>query len=86
MTQAQQVQHLEELRELAAAALEIEPEELGDDDHFIEDHDGDSLRAIELLARIEKKYKIELPQTELPNMTSLNAVYKVVAHHANWQD
>ncbi|KOV94557.1 MULTISPECIES: acyl carrier protein [unclassified Streptomyces] len=86
MSQTLQVQRLEELRELAAAALEIEPEELGDDDRFIEDHDGDSLRAIELLARIEKKYKIELPQSELPNMTSLTAVYQVVARVANWQD
>ncbi|MGW2812605.1 acyl carrier protein [Streptomyces sp. NPDC001415] len=86
MSQTLQAQRLEELRELAAAALEIEPEDLGDDDLFIEDHDGDSLRAIELLARIEKKYKIELPQSELPNMTSLTAVYKVVANIANWQD
>ncbi|MCX4763932.1 acyl carrier protein [Streptomyces sp. NBC_01275] len=86
MTQTLQLQRLEELREIAADALEIEPDELGDEDLFIEDHDGDSLRAIELLARIEKKYRIELPQAELPNMTSLRAVYKVVAQYAGWQD
>ncbi|MER7751419.1 acyl carrier protein [Kitasatospora sp. NPDC097643] len=86
MSQTVQTQHLEELREIAAAALEIEPEDLADDDDFIEDHDGDSLRAIELLARIEKKYKIELPQSELPNMTSVSATYKVVAQYAGWQD
>lgn len=86
MIQAVQQVRLAELRELAAEALEVEPEEISDDGSFADEHDADSLRAIELLARIEKKYKIEIPQSELPRMTSLRATYEVVAEHAHWAD
>ncbi|MEJ2853328.1 MULTISPECIES: acyl carrier protein [unclassified Saccharothrix] len=83
MTQAIE-QHLEELREITADVMEVEVEEVTDDGLFTEEHDADSLRAIELLARIEKKYKIDIPQEELPNMTTLRALYEVVAKYAGW--
>jgi acyl carrier protein len=77
-------QHLEELRELVAEVLEIEPEELTDTGDFVEEYEADSLRAIEMLARIEKKYKIEIPQRELANMQNLKAVFDVTATYAGW--
>ncbi|KAA2254448.1 acyl carrier protein [Solihabitans fulvus] len=88
MTQAvtQREEHFEELREIAAEVLEIEPEEITDTSLFAEDHEADSLRAIEILARIEKKYKVDIPQSELPKMVNLTAVYEIVKQHANWQD
>ncbi|WP_433271706.1 acyl carrier protein [Actinosynnema sp. CS-041913] len=85
MTQAVD-QHLEELRAITADVMEVEVGEVTDDGLFAEDHEADSLRAIELLARIEKKYKIDIPQEELPNMTSLRALYDVVAKYAQWTE
>ncbi|MFE2636059.1 acyl carrier protein [Streptomyces scopuliridis] len=79
-------QHLDELREIVAEVLEVEPEEITETGSFVEEHEADSLRAIEILARIEKKYKIDIPQAELPNMGHLKAVYDVVAQQAGWQD
>ena len=79
-------QRLEELREIACEVLELEPDELTDTNLFVEDHDADSLRTIEILARIEKKYNVEIPQSELPKMVSLRAVYDVVGEHRAWQD
>jgi acyl carrier protein len=76
--------HLNELRDMIADVLELEPEELSDTDDFVADHDADSLRAIEILARIEKKYKIEIPQQELAEMRNLKAVYAVVGRYAGW--
>lgn len=76
---------LEELRELVAEVLEIEPEELTDQGSFQEEYDADSLRAIEMLARIEKKYKIEVPQKELANMSNLMTVYEITAEYAQWE-
>ncbi|GAA2974392.1 acyl carrier protein [Actinokineospora diospyrosa] len=73
---------LDELREIAADVLEVEPEEVSDDGLFAEEHDTDSLRAIELLARVEKRYKVDIPQQELPNMVSLRALHDVVAKYA----
>ncbi|MEU2610306.1 acyl carrier protein [Micromonospora sp. NPDC006766] len=77
---------MNELREVVAEVLEVEPEEITETSHFIDDHDADSLRAIEILARLEKMYKIEIPQTELPKMENLRAVYDVVKQYAGWQD
>ncbi|WP_326812629.1 acyl carrier protein [Streptomyces scopuliridis] len=79
-------QHLDELREIVAEVLEVEPEEITETGSFVEEHEADSLRAIEILARIEKRYKIDIPQAELPNMGHLKAVYDVVAQQAGWQD
>ena len=84
--QAPNAERMEDIREIVTEVLEIEPEELGDTDLFIEDHGADSLRAIEILARLEKRYRVEIPQSELPKMVNLTAVYAVLAQHADWQD
>jgi len=78
-------QRLEELREIVAEVLEVEPEELTDTGDFIDDYQADSLRAIEILARIDKHFKVEIPQEELPELRTLKAVYEAVARHAGWQ-
>ncbi|PLW66724.1 polyketide-8 synthase acyl carrier protein [Streptomyces sp. DJ] len=85
MSQAVNTDHLDELREIVAEVLEVEPEEITETSSFVEEHEADSLRAIEILARIEKKYGIDIPQSELPNMGNLRAVHDVVAQHAGWQ-
>jgi len=79
-------QHLTELRKIVADVLELEPEEVTDGGDFAEEYEADSLRAIEILARIEKRYKVEIPQSELNEMRNLKAVYDVVARYAGWQD
>ncbi|MGP0051422.1 MAG: acyl carrier protein [Solirubrobacteraceae bacterium] len=74
----------EELREIVADVLELEPDELTAEGEFVDEYSADSLRAIEILARIEKRYDIEIPQSELPKMHNLQAVYDVVAERAGW--
>jgi acyl carrier protein len=88
MTQAvtPDVDRLEDMREIVAEVLEVEPEEITETSDFAEDHEADSLRAIEILARIEKRYKVDIPQSELPNMNNLRNVYTVVSQYAGWQD
>jgi acyl carrier protein len=76
----------EQLRGVVAEVLELEPEEVTDAGDFADDYEADSLRAIEILARIEKLYKVEIPQSELPEMRNLKATYDVVARYAGWQD
>ncbi|MFF5207132.1 acyl carrier protein [Streptosporangium sp. NPDC000396] len=78
-------QQLEELREMVAEVLELEPEELDDTGDFIEDYGADSLRAIEILARIDKQYKIEIPQAELPELRNLKAVHAALLRHSSRQ-
>jgi acyl carrier protein len=83
MTEAER--RMQELREIVAEVLEIEPEELSETGDFMEDYDADSLRAIEILARLDKKYRVEIPQSELPELRNLKAVYDAVARYAGWQ-
>ncbi|MFF1903606.1 acyl carrier protein [Kitasatospora sp. NPDC058218] len=78
--------HLDELRDLIAEVLEIEPEEITETGSFVEEYEADSLRAIEILARIEKKYKVEIPQEELAKMENLLAVYETVKTRVGWAD
>ena len=49
---------LEDIREIVSEVLELEPEEVSDTGLFVEEYEADSLRAIEILARLEKKYGI----------------------------
>jgi acyl carrier protein len=76
----------EELREIIAEVLEIEPEELTDTGDFAEEYEADSLRAIEIVARIDKRFKVEIPQSELPELRNLKLTYEALVRHAGWQD
>jgi acyl carrier protein len=86
MTSTTRSAHLDELRELIAEVLEMEPEEISDTGSFVDEYDADSLRAIEILARIEKKYKVEVPQEDLAQMENLLAVYETVKARVGWTD
>ncbi|HEX8078777.1 MAG TPA: acyl carrier protein [Jatrophihabitans sp.] len=78
----QEEQQLEDLRAMVAEVLEVEPEELSDTGDFMEDYEADSLRAIEILARIDKMYKVEIPQAELPELRNLKAVHAALTRHS----
>ncbi|MGW7596241.1 phosphopantetheine-binding protein, partial [Streptomyces rubiginosohelvolus] len=51
---------------------------------FKEEHDADSLRAIEILAALEKTFNIVIDQSELSRMVNLRGVYEVVSDAAGW--
>ncbi|KUM84716.1 acyl carrier protein [Streptomyces pseudovenezuelae] len=68
-----------EIKELVADILELEPEDMTRTSRFKEDHEADSLLAIEILASLEKTYKITIAQQELARMVNLESVYEVVA-------
>jgi acyl carrier protein len=68
-----------EVKALICDILEIEPDELSETSNFIEDHDADSLRAIEILANLETTFGVTIEQAELSRMTTLENVYAVLA-------
>jgi acyl carrier protein len=67
------------IKDIVSDILEIEPAELTPTSRFKEDHDSDSLLAIEILASLEKTFRITIPQEELSRMVNLEGVYSVVA-------
>jgi acyl carrier protein len=83
-TTAQQARW-QQLRELVAEVLELRVDEFTDTSDFVEDLGADSLQAIEILARVERDFGINVPQEDLAEMTSLAAVRTVVARRAGWE-
>ncbi|MDU0851946.1 MAG: acyl carrier protein [Staphylococcus epidermidis] len=71
----------QELKELVSEVIEID--DFKEDDNFVEDLGVDSMMALEIVVRIEKKYQISIPEEELPNIQSLNQVYEVVSDLIN---
>ncbi|GCB45894.1 acyl carrier protein [Streptomyces sp. NL15-2K] len=67
------------IKEIVCDILELEEDEVTETSLFIDDHGADSLRAIEILASLEKEFGITIDQSELAQMINLEAVYKVVA-------
>lgn len=67
-----------EIRKLVAEILEAEPDEINPDAQFVKDLGMDSMMALEILAGIEKRYRIVIPEDLLPKFTNLKETVKIV--------
>ena len=67
-----------DLRQLVAMILEVEPDTIDAEANFVKDLGMDSMMALEILASIEKKYKIVIPEETLAKFTTLNQTVKIV--------
>ena len=68
----------EDIKGLVAEILEIEPEEVTSEAHFVKDLGMDSMMALEILASVEKKYKITIPEEALPKFINLKETTSIV--------
>ena len=67
-----------ELKSIIAEIVEIDPEKITPEANFVEDLGMDSMMALEILASIEKKYKLRIPEENLTKITNLNKVIELV--------
>ena len=65
-----------ELQSLAAEILGVEPDQVQMDKSFQRDLAADSLDLVELIAAVEDKYDVELPEEELENMKVIGDLWK----------
>ena len=72
-----------DIRGLVAEILEEEPAKIDANAHFVKDLGMDSMMALEILAGIEKKYRIVIPEETLPKFTSLNETVRIVTKILN---
>ncbi|MFB6986619.1 acyl carrier protein [Streptomyces sp. NPDC056304] len=72
----------QEIKEIVCDILEIDEDEVTETSLFKEEHDADSLRAIEILAALERTQKVTIDQAELSRMVNLEGVYVVVSEAA----
>lgn len=66
------------IKEIVSEILEIDPAEMTQTSLFKEDHDADSLGAIEILSALERTFGVEIDQAELTRMVNLEGVIAVV--------
>lgn len=67
-----------DLRALVAEILETQPQALDLSAKFVKDLGMDSMMALEILAGIEKKYRIVIPEEMLSKFTDLAATIDIV--------
>lgn len=67
-----------QIKDIVCEILEIESDEVSATSLFKEDHGADSLRAIEILAALERTFNITIDQAELGRMVNLDGVLDVV--------
>jgi acyl carrier protein len=65
-----------ELQELAGEILGVDPDRVQMDVSFQRDLAADSLDLVELIAAIEDKYDVELPEEELEKMKLISDLWK----------
>ena len=65
-----------ELQNLAAEILGVEPDQVQMDKSFARDLAADSLDLVELIAAVEDKYDVELPEEELENMKNIGDLWQ----------
>jgi acyl carrier protein len=51
--------------------MDIEEDKITDDAQFIEDMGFDSMALLEVLATMEKKFGVSIPESEFPNITTI---------------
>ena len=61
-----------EVRQIIADIVEVPAEQVGDDMSLSEDLGVDSLMALEIVATIEKKYRVQIPEERLQQVKTLN--------------
>jgi len=67
-----------EVKAKVAEIAEIPEEKLTEDAKFVEDLGVDSMMALEIVASIEKKYKVTVPEEDIPKIRSLKDIYDLL--------
>ena len=65
-----------ELQKLASEILGVDPQDVQMDKSFARDLAADSLDLVELIAAVEDKWDVELPEEELEKMKTIADLWK----------
>jgi acyl carrier protein len=60
------------------ADVGVDESKITDDAHFIKDIGLDSMALLEVLATLEKKFGVSIPETEFPNLITINKCTETV--------
>ena len=65
------------IRSIIAKIIEVDERKIGPTTDFVKGLDMSSMTALEILAAIEKRYNIEIPEENLPQIRNLNDTVKL---------
>ncbi|MFF4412788.1 acyl carrier protein [Streptosporangium sp. NPDC001559] len=68
----------EKVKEIVCDVLSLESDDVTETSLFVEDHEADSMQAIEILASLEINFNVTVDQSELERMVNLAGVYEVL--------
>ncbi|MEV7525555.1 acyl carrier protein [Streptomyces sp. NPDC091371] len=72
----------QQIKEIILDILELEEDEISETSLFVEEHDADSMRLIEILSSLELNFNVTIEQADMPRMVNLAGVYEVVSEAA----
>lgn len=73
----------QEIRQIVSEIIEAEPEKITPEASFVEELGMDSMMALEILASIEKKYKVQIPEDKLTKITNLKQTVELAKELIN---
>ena len=68
-----------EIKAVVCRVLEVDEDQVGPDDHFVEQLGADSMKLIELLANLEIEFDVEVDPAEFERLVNLDGVYAVLS-------
>ena len=71
------------VRKIVAEILELGPEAIDPDGQLVEDMGMDSMKALVILAAVEKAFRVKIPEDSLPKMTTVNRVIQIAKQYAS---
>jgi acyl carrier protein len=76
---AQVAERADEIRAVVCRVLEVDDDQVGPADHFVESLGADSMKLIELLANLEIEFDVEVDAGEFERLINLDGVYAVLS-------
>lgn len=71
------------VKDVVAAELRVDREQLTAQTHLIKDLGADSLDALNIALRLEERFKIKIPDDALPNFLTIGDIVRGVSEHLN---
>jgi acyl carrier protein len=68
-----------EIKAVVCRVLEVDEDQVGPTDHFVEKLGADSMKLIELLANLEIEFDVEVDPAEFEKLVDLEGVYGVLS-------
>jgi acyl carrier protein len=68
----------DDIRQIVADVLEMEAVDISEEGDLVDDYEADSLLIIEITARLENSYGIQIPQQTVAELRNVKAIHAVV--------